>query len=138
MKMLFSLCLVCLFSFPCFAATPCDDVQSAANEAMKARNEQAKRAYDTTMGVPEDDRDAFGNCLEGIFSIGDAFSLGVKIPGMDQIIQRMCSQVNSMIQEKVNQAMNEVENAVSGFGDGVLQVNGSADALAKPILGQIK
>ena len=138
MKLILSLCFVGLLACPCYAATPCDDVQSAAAEAMKERNEQAKRAYDTTMGDPEDDRDAFGSCLESIFSIGDAFSLGVKIPGMDQIIQGMCSQVNSMIQDKVNQAMSDVESSVSGFGNGILQVNGSGDDLAKPMLGQIK
>lgn len=129
--------LLCLVAVPCFAAS-CDDVQSAAREAIRARNEQAKATYDATMGDPEDDRSAVGSCLDSIFSIGDAFSLGVKIPSLDQIIERMCNQVNSAIQDKVNQAMNNVENSVSDFGNGVLQVNGSGSALAKPLLGQIK
>lgn len=131
------LCLV--LSIPSLVlAAGCNDAQSAAKEAMKERNEHAKSTYDTTMGSPEDDRSALGGCMDSIFSIGDAFSMGVKIPNMNQIIEGMCGQLNSLIKEKINDATSQLEEATSGFGEGPLQVNGSGDNLAKPIIGKIK
>lgn len=130
MKSLFIPALfVCVFAFstPCFAAS-CSDTQNAASEAIKERNAKVKDTHNTTMPDPEEDRGALGNCLDSISSIGDAFSLGVSIPGMDQIVEGMCRQVNSMIQSKMNEALSEARSSVAAIGrNNPFQVSGSSD-----------
>ena len=51
-----------------------------------------------------------------INGIGDAFSLGVTLPSMDQIVAGICSQVDSYIHQKINDAHNQVLNTVNGLG----------------------
>ena len=61
-----------------------------------------------------------------INSIGDAFNLGVKIPSMDQLIEGMCKQVDSMIQEKMNQVLSVVRSSVPSIGqNNPFQVSGN-------------
>ena len=61
-------------------------------------------------------RPALSGCLGSVNAIGDAFSLGVTLPSMDQIVAGMCSQVDSFIQQKINDAHNQVLNTVNGIG----------------------
>ena len=61
-------------------------------------------------------RPALSGCLGSVNAIGDAFSLGVTLPSMDQIVAGMCSQVDSFIQQKINDAHNQVLTTVNGIG----------------------
>ena len=110
MKILLTLTLLFSFTAPCFAG-PCDDTQSAASAAINERNSRVKDSHNVLLPDPELERGP-----GSINSIGDAFTLGVKLPGMDQIIAGMCKQVDSMIQSKMNEIMNAAKNRVSEIG----------------------
>ena len=115
MKTLLTLMLLFSFAAPCFAG-PCDDTQSAASAAINERNSRVKDSHNVLLPDPELERGPLSDCLSSINSIGDAFTLGVKLPGMDQIIAGMCNQVNSMIQQKINESLNKIHNTVSDIG----------------------
>ncbi len=115
MKILLTLTLLFSFTAPCFAG-PCDDTQSAASAAINERNSRVKDSHNVLLPDPELERGPLSDCLSSINSIGDAFTLGVKLPGMDQIIAGMCKQVDSMIQSKMNEIMNAAKNRVSEIG----------------------
>lgn len=68
---------------------------------------------------------------------GEAFSLGVTIPSMDKIIEGMCNQVNSMMEEKVNEALNEAKKATSAF-TGPFEINGSPSAISNSLISKIQ
>jgi len=115
MRTLLCFVLLLLLATPCFAA-PCDDTQSMANAAMRDRNAYAKGAINTTMPDPEAGRGAFSNCLNSIGTIGNIFTLGISFPSMDQIIAGMCRQVDSMIQDKINDVLGDVRSSVNEIG----------------------
>ena len=130
--------LMLLLAVPCFAA-PCDDTQSMANAAMKERNAFAKGAINTTMPDPEDLRSAFAGCLNSISSIGSVFTLGISLPSMDQIIAGMCRQVDSMIQEKINDVLNEARSTVNEIGrNNPFQVSAGGHNIGVSISGKLK
>ena len=95
MRILLALFLLTLFALPCYAGS-CGDTQEAATAAIKDRNGHVKESHNSMMPDPEEDRGPLSNCLSSINSIGDAFNLGVKIPSMDQLIEGMCKQVDSV------------------------------------------
>lgn len=137
-KILFVLMIIGLSSTPCFAAS-CPDAEAAAGAAMQNRNQQTRVTYNAAIQDPEEDREALGGCLDTIHSIGDVFSLGVTVPGMDQVVSGMCGQVNSHIQDKINEALGLVEQSASGFGqNNPFQVSGNAVDLVKALVGQIR
>ena len=115
MKTVVALFLLLAFATPCHAAM-CDDPQNAANAAINERNARVQDSHNVLLPDPEDTRGPLANCLGSIGSIGDAFTLGVKLPSMDQIVASMCSQVNSMIQSKINEVMNKAKNTISEIG----------------------
>jgi len=115
MRILLCSILFLLLAVPCFAAS-CDDTQSMANAAMRERNAYARETINTTMPDPEDGRGMFAGCLNSINSIGNRFTLGLSLPSMDQIIAAMCRQVDSKIQEKMNEALNEARSTVNQIG----------------------
>ena len=132
-----TLCFL-LLAVPCHAAS-CSDTQSAANTAVKERNEKAGGAINTTMPDPEDTRGPLSNCLSSIHSIGDVFNLGVSFPSMDQIIAGMCNQVDSMIQEKMHEVLSEVRSTVNEIGgNNPFQVSGNGVSIGKGIAGILK
>ena len=92
--LLLILCLV--QAFPCFAAS-CQDMRDAVGSAMQQRNGRVSDTHNTMIPDPESERDALSGCLGSINALGDAFSLGVTLPGMDQIVAGMCHQVDSLI-----------------------------------------
>jgi len=109
-----SLCLVLLAS-PSYAAS-CSDTQNAASAAIKERNEQATGGINTTMPDPEETRGPFTNCLSSINKIGSAFTLGITLPSLDMIIEGLCNQVDSLIQQKIQEVMSQVRSTVSEIG----------------------
>ena len=135
--LLLTLSLV-LCAAPSFAGS-CGDTQSAASNAIKERNSAVRETHNTTMPDPEEDRGALSSCLDSVSSIGDAFSLGVSLPSMDQIISGMCNRVNSEIQSKMNEALSEARSSIGGIGqNNPFQVSGSSSGIVSGIIGKIK
>jgi len=136
-----TLCLtlaLVLCAAPSFAGS-CSDTQSAASNAIKERNSAVRESHNTTMPDPEEDRGALSSCLDSVASIGDAFSLGVSLPSMDQIISGMCNRVNSELQSKMNEALSEARSSIGGIGqNNPFQVSGSSSGIVSGIIGKIK
>ena len=138
MKALLVAILLTAFAAPCFAG-PCADTQGAANAAIKERNSRVKESHNVLMPDPEEDRGPLSDCLGSVNSIGDVFTLGVKIPSMDQIVAGMCKQVNSMLQDKMNEALSEVKSKVSEIGqNNPFQVSGNGGDLATSLMKKLK
>ena len=136
-----TLCLtlaLVLCAAPALAGS-CSDTQSAASNAIKERNSAVRESHNTTMPDPEEDRGALSNCLGSIASIGDAFSLGVSIPSMDSIINGMCRQVDSMIQNKMDEVLSEARSTINGIGqNNPFQVSGSGSDVAGALIRKLK
>ena len=116
MKMLAALLLLLtVFATPCFAGS-CQDTQEAVSAAILERSGRVTNSHNVLIPDPESERGPLGGCLSVINNIGDAFSLGVSLPNMDQIIAGLCSQVDSMIQQKINDAHNQVLSTVNEIG----------------------
>lgn len=110
---MFLLCMV--LAVPCFAGS-CQDTRDVVGDAIQERNGRVSDTHDILMPDPETERDALSGCLGSVNAIGDAFSLGVTLPSMEQIVAGMCSKVNSYINQKINEVHNQVNNAVNGMG----------------------
>ena len=115
MKYIVTFLLCMALAVPCYAGS-CQDMRDAVGGAIQERNGRVSNTHDVLMPDPETERDALSGCLGSVNAIGDAFSLGVTLPSMDQIVAGMCSQVDSFIQQKINDAHNQVLNTVNGMG----------------------
>jgi hypothetical protein len=130
--------LLTLFATPCFAGS-CQDMQEAASAAILERSGRVTNSHNVLLPDPESERGPLSNCLSVINNIGDAFSLGVSLPSLDQIIAGMCNQVDSLIQQKINEAHNQVLNTVNNIGGGNLyKVYGTGGDYVVKITGKIK
>jgi len=120
------ICIFCMtWAMPCFASM-CQDMQDSVGTAVQERNQRTANVYNDMIPDPESERGMLSSCLDSVNSIGDAFTLGISLPGMDQMLGSMCSQVDSMIQQKINQTHNEVLNSVNGIGgNNVFKVYGT-------------
>jgi len=107
--------LLTLFATPCLAGS-CQDTQEAVSAAIQERSGRVTDSHNVLLPDPETERGPLGGCLSVINNIGGAFSLGVSIPSMDQIVAGLCSQVDSMIQQKINEVHNQALNAVNNIG----------------------
>lgn len=139
MKILFAvLMLLTVFATPGFAGS-CQDTRDAATAAIRERNGRVADTHDVLLPDPETEREPLANCLSVINNIGDAFSLGVTIPSMDQIVAGMCRQVDSLIQQKINEAHNLVLNTVNEIGgNNLYKVYGTGGDYVINITGKIK
>ena len=123
---------------PCFAGS-CQDMQDAVGGAIQERNGRVSDTHDVLMPDPETERDALSGCLGSVNAIGDVFSLGVTLPSMDQIVAGMCSQVNSYINRKINEAHTQVNNSVNGMGgNNPFKVYGTGGEYVVRITGKLK
>ena len=108
--------LLCMtLATPCLASS-CQDMQDAVSSAIQERNGKVSDTHDTLMPDPETERGALSGCLGSVNSLGNSFSLGVTLPGMDQIVAGICNQVDSYIRQKINDAHNQVLNTVNDLG----------------------
>jgi hypothetical protein len=136
MKLFFLTLVFTLMALPAFAA--CADTQNAAAKAVRERNALVKGSINVTMPDPEDVRGPLSDCLNSIHGIGDVFSLGVSFPSMEQIIAGMCRQVDSMIQEKINDVLSEAHSTVNEINrNNPFQVSGD-NRIGVSISGRIK
>lgn len=108
--------VACLFMTSAAYAASCPDMQESANAAMQSRNGRVSESHNTMMPDPEGERDDLSECLKSIQSIGDAFTLGVSLPGIDQVVSGMCGQVDSYLQQKINDVHNQALNQINGLG----------------------
>lgn len=123
---------------PCFAGS-CQDMRDAVSGAMRERNGRVSDSHNVLLPDPESGRDSLSSCLGSVNAIGDAFSLGVTLPSMDQIVAGMCSQVDSLIQQKINDAHNQVLNTVNGIGGyNPFKVYGTGGDYIVKITGKLK
>ena len=130
--------LLTLFATPCFAGS-CQDTQEAVSAAILERSGRVTDSHNVLLPDPEAERGSLSNCLSTINNIGDAFSLGVSLPSMDQIVAGLCSQVDSMIQQKINEAHNKVLTTVNGIGgNNPFKVYGTGGDYTVKITGKIK
>jgi hypothetical protein len=138
MRTLLLIVLLTAFAAPVHAGS-CGDTQNAANAAMKERNVQVKDSHNTMMPDPEEDRGPLSDCLNSVGSLGDAFTLGVSLPNMDQIVEGMCKEVDSLIQDKMNEVLSEIKSSVPDIGgNNPFQVSGNGKDLAISLTGKLK
>ena len=130
--------LLTFFATPCFAGS-CQDTQEAVSAAILERSGRVTNSHNILLPDPESERGPLSNCLSVINNIGDAFSLGVSIPSMDQIVAGLCSQVDSMIQQKINEVHNQALNTVNNIGgNNLYKVYGTGGNYVVKITGKIK
>ena len=115
MKYMVTFLLCMALAVPCYAGS-CQDMRDAVGGAMRERNGRVSDTHDVLMPDPETEREALSGCLGSVNAIGNAFSLGVTLPSMDQIVAGMCKQVDSYINQKINDAHNQVLNTINGMG----------------------
>lgn len=140
MKIFFAvlMLLTVFIATPCFAGS-CQDARDAANAAIQERNGRVTDTHDILLPDPETERGPLADCLSVINGVGGAFSLGVTIPSMDQIIAGMCKQVDSMIQQKINEVLNEAHNTVAEIGNNnPFKVYGTGGNYVLKMTGKIK
>lgn len=121
-------------------AAPCEDMESAAAAAARERNARVREVLDTMLPAPEENRSALASCLDSLNSLGDAFAMGVSLPTLAQILEELCNEVDSRINEKIQQGMTTVENGIQDtFGtNNPFQVSLSASDISRPLTGALK
>ena len=119
-----------------FGRDDCPEMQ-ATELAIKVRQSRTEAVYNTLIDDPEDDRGILGGCIESINVLGDAYSMGVKLPGMDQIIASLCAALNPKIREKLRKIEGLVDNPDFGFID-PFNVNADPDQIADELLRELK
>lgn len=130
------LCCVALAT-PCFAGS-CQDIQESASGAIQNRNTRVSETHNTVIPDPESEREGLSQCLSSINALGESFSLGVTLPNLDQILSGICGNVDSYIQQKINDVHNQILNEVNSIGGGnLLKVYGTDDYILQ-LTGKIK
>ncbi len=130
--------LMLALASPSFASS-CPDIQESATGAMQSRNSRISETHNTAMPDPEEEREALSDCLKTIQSLGDAFTLGVQLPGIDEVVSGMCGAVDSFIQQKINELHNQALNQVNGLGgNNIFKVYGTGDEYILQLTGKLK
>lgn len=138
MKYVFAILLTLVLASPCLADS-CQDVQEAAAGAMRQRSGKVSEVQDVLVPDPEAGREELSSCLSTINALGDAFSLGVTLPDMDQIVGGLCSQADSFIQQKINEAHNRILNEVNSLGgNNIFKVYGTGGEYVVNLKGKLK
>lgn len=136
---LIPLMLFCvLIANPVLAAS-CPDLQESANTAAQARNGRVAETHNTMMPDPEEERDGLSQCLNTIHMLGEPFTLGVQLPGLEDVISGVCKQVDSFLQQKINEVHNQVLNAIDDVGgNNPLKVYGTGEDIVVQLKGKLK
>lgn len=138
MKPLFILSLLLLLASPCLAGS-CPDIQESANGAIQARNNRVTQSHNTTMPDPEEQRESLSECLKSIQALGESFTLGITLPGIDEVVSGMCGAVDSFISQKIDEVQNQVLNEINNIGGGnLLKVYGTGSDRIVQLKGKIK
>lgn len=134
-----TLLLMCLLISTTAFAGSCQDVQEAAGNAMRQRSGKVSEVQDVLVPDPETGREGLSSCLSTINALGDAFSLGVTLPDMEQIMGGICSQVDSFIQQKINEVHNQILNEVNNLGgNNIFKVYGTGGEYVAKLKGKLK
>lgn len=120
-------------------AASCPDLQESANAAAQTRNGRVSETHNTMMPDPEEEREGLSQCLNTIHALGDPFTLGVQLPGLEDVISGMCKQVDSFIQQKINEVQSQVLNAINDVGgNNPLKVYGTGEDIVVQLKGKLK
>ena len=131
MKYFFIVIFVLLMATSTYAGS-CQDIQESANAAIQSRNNRVSESHNTAMPDPESEREGLSQCLGTINALGDPFNLGVSLPDFEQIVGGLCSQVDSFVQQKINEVHNQVLNEVNNIGGGnLLKVYGAREQIGR-------
>ncbi len=106
---------------------------------MQSRNNRVSETHNTAMPDPEEEREALSNCLQTIQALGDPFTLGVQLPGIDQVVSGMCGAVDSFIQQKINELHNQALKELNGIGgNNIFKVYGTGGEFILQLTGKLK
>lgn len=120
-------------------AASCPDLQESANTAAQARNGRVAETHNTMMPDPEEEREGLSQCLNTIHALGDPFTLGVQLPGIEEVVSGMCKQVDSFLQQKINEVQSQVMNAINDVGgNNPLKVYGTGEDIVVQLKGKLK
>lgn len=138
MKFLPVMLFCALITSTAYAAS-CPDLQESANAAAQTRNGRVAETHNTMMPDPEEERDGLSQCLNTIHALGDPFTLGVQLPGLEDVISGMCKQVDSFLQQKINEVQSQVLNAINEVGgNNPLKVYGTGEDIVVQLKGKLK
>ncbi len=85
---------------------------SVVEEIKKAQTDFITEIYDTAVGNPSDSRE-FANCLSSIEDIGDIFSMGISLPSMDDILDKVCDELDHQLKNAINEAKDKVKELLT-------------------------
>ena len=137
MRVLLCCMMLLALAAPCMAGG-CQDTQDAVAQAMKNRNGRVNNTHNVLVPDPEEDRDSYLSAIFSINAIGDAFSLGITLPNLEQLFGSACKQVNSMMQQKIHEAQNQLLNSVPDIGGfNPLKVTSNTDYV-RPLTRKLK
>ncbi len=112
---------------------------SIVEEAKKAHADFITEIYDVAVGSPSDSRN-LSACLGSIEELGNIFSMGVSLPSFDDVLDKVCDEADSYLQNSINEAKNKLNE----MKDEVLEQNPtfsvvlSPDKVVNDLLGRLK
>lgn len=140
-KYLFAPAFMFFLAFtPVVFAAPCDQANETLKEAQNKQLEEMSEIYDEVTD-PKDHRNASGSCLDIVMDMGSGFDMGAMIPSIDSIIEGVCQEVNSQINQQISNITGKVKSQATGqLGElkSKFNVNGNPASIAKDALGGLK
>lgn len=135
---MFKFFIMVAFSFllvnSAYASTNCPE--TSVHEAVKkSRNEYMKDVYNDAILDPEETR-KLSDCLSGIEAMGDIFSMGVSLPSVDSIFDKLCGKMDSELQKTINNTMDKVTTPLEA--NPVFDVVGNPDYMVNNIINNLK
>ena len=91
---------------------PCDDMATAGSGAARKRNNMVKETLNAAIADPDEARDPLANCLSIVHALGDAYSMGVKLPSLEEIIAALCEYADAEVNDKITNALRRSEMAI--------------------------
>lgn len=139
-KRIFIVFVFIFFASTTVAAEPCQDLKAVVDEAIKARNAQVKATYNAAIIDPAEDRSSLLSCLGSINSLGNMFSMGVTLPNFQSLLDKVCNSIDSAIQNKINEAMAQLEQTATQNLGGInpFHVNIDGESIVDDLIGKIR
>ncbi len=136
-KIFITLAIIACTASTSFAATGCPE-ESSIDKTKQEYIDKVIDIYDTAVGDPSDSR-AFSNCLSGVEGLGDIFSMGISLPDVDGLLDKLCDTADSYLQDAINQAKDKITDIKDEITeDPVFKVVMNPDDLVNDLLGDLK
>lgn len=139
-KLVFSIFFVFLImATASFAQNSCSDIKTVADVAIKNQNALVKANYNATIIDPAADRDSLLSCLSSINALGNMFTMNVHLPSFQSLLNKVCNKVDSEIQNKINEAMWQLEQTGTEHLGGInpFHVNIDGDRIVDDLIKNI-